>query len=111
MYKSKVDFLAVYISEAHATDEWKLYTDVCFKQPTTIEERVEVASKFATRLHGDMDIVIDGMNNLCRDAFSSWPERLYVIGNDGKVAYKGGLGPDGYLPDEVKSWLKQHITL
>ena len=86
MYKSKVDFLAVYISEAHATDEWKLYTDVCFKQPTTIEERVEVASKFATRLHGDMDLVIDGMNNLCRDAFSSWPERLYIIGKDGKVS-------------------------
>ena len=54
---------------------------------------------------------IDGMNNLCRDAFSSWPERLYIIGKDGKVAYKGGLGPDGYLPDEVESWLKQHITL
>jgi hypothetical protein len=110
-FKSKVDFLAVYISEAHATDEWKLYTDVCFEQPKKIEERVEICKKFATRLHGRVKIVIDGMDNLCRDAFSAWPERLYIIGMNGKIAYKGDLGPDGYLPTEVESWLNKHVAL
>ena len=27
---------------------------------------------------------------------AAWPERLYCIDGDGKVVYKGDLGPDGY---------------
>ena len=108
-FRSKVDFLAVYISEAHASDEWKLYTDVCFEQPKTIEDRFEICSKFATRLHGDLEVVVDSLANDAQQAFASWPERLYVIGKDKTVAYKGDLGPDGYLPEEVDTWLSQNI--
>ena len=110
-FHSKVDFLAVYISEAHAADEWKLYTDVCFDQPKTIDERFEICSKFASRLHCNMELVVDTMSNEAQGAFSSWPERLYCVGPDKKIAYKGALGPDGYLPEEVDTWLSKNVTL
>ena len=36
------------------------------------------------------------------------PERLYVIDEQGKIAYKGKVGPFGYEPDEVEAWLTEH---
>lgn len=107
-----MDFLAVYISEAHAVDEWKLYTDVCFNQPKTIDDRFEICSKFAARLHGNMQIVVDNMNNDAQNTFSAWPERLFIIGGvDKKIVYKGDLGPDGYLPEEVENWLSENVEI
>ena len=55
-----------------------------------------------------MPLVVDAMDNAGEEAFAAWPERLYVIGADGKVAYKGGMGPFGFTADELEAWLKQH---
>jgi hypothetical protein len=43
--------------------------------------------------------VIDTMANRAEDLYAAWPERLYVIGADGRVLYKGAMGPDGFDPD------------
>ena len=50
------------------------------------------------------------MSNGAEDAYAGWPERLYVIGSDGRVAYAGGLGPDEYLPSEVGAWLQEYAA-
>ena len=50
------------------------------------------------------------MDNSAETAYAGWPERLYVIGADGTVAYVGRLGPDGYLPVEVQAWLKDNVA-
>ena len=36
------------------------------------------------------------------------PERLYILDSNGKVLYKGGIGPDDYHPEEVDSFLQQY---
>jgi hypothetical protein len=46
------------------------------------------------------------MDNQAEEAYAAWPERLYVIGADGTIAYKGAMGPKGFLPDEVDALLK-----
>ena len=106
------------MSEAHAKDEWALYSDVCFDQPKTLQERLTIAKKFATRLHGNVPLVIDSIENPLENIFSSWPERLYIvqrIKDDGdgsskiRVQFKGDLGPDGYLPEKVEEWLEQYV--
>ena len=94
------------MSEAHAKDEWILYKDVCFNQPRTLEERVAVATEFGSRVHPEIPMVIDSMENTAEMVFAAWPERLYVIGEDRRIAYKGALGPDGYRPEEVATWLQ-----
>lgn len=45
------------------------------------------------------------MNNSAERAYAAWPERLYIIAADGRIAYKGGLGPRDYRPEEVRAWL------
>ena len=100
----------MYISEAHAQDEWALYKDVCFDQPKSLGQRVGLAEQFASRLYSDSGIplVVDTMSNAAEAAFGAWPERLYVVGADGRIAFKGDLGPDGYKPELVGEWLETY---
>jgi len=48
------------------------------------------------------------MRDVAEELYASWPERLYVIGTDGRIAYKGQTGPFGFEPDEVDAWLTRN---
>ena len=54
-------------------------------------------------------MLVDEMDNAAEEAYAAWPERLYIIGTDGSVAYKGGVGPFGFKLDEVESWLEENL--
>ena len=41
-------------------------------------------------------------------AYTAWPDRLYIIYNK-KIVFKSGIGPDGYLLDEMEESLKKYI--
>jgi len=79
---------------------------VCYRQPTTLEERVAIAKDFVERTGFDIPIVVDDMDDAAEEAFAAWPERLYVIDEEGVVRYKGGVGPFGFEPGEVDAWLE-----
>ena len=34
--------------------------------------------------------------------YGAHPDRLYLVGRDGKIAYTGGRGPTGFRPDELE---------
>ena len=34
-------------------------------------------------------------------AFSAWPERIYILDREGKIAYQGGHGPFDFRVDEA----------
>ena len=38
-------------------------------------------------------------------AFAAWPERLVVVGADGRIAYPGSPGPWGFSPEEAEEQL------
>ena len=48
-------------------------------------------------------MLVDGLDDAVNAAYSAWPERLYLVDLDGKIAYRGGRGPDGFSPDELAS--------
>jgi peroxiredoxin len=79
---------------------------VCYAQPTTIAERTAIARDFIEREKWELRLLVDGMDNKVDELFGAWPERLYVIETDGKIAYKGELGPFGFHPEEVEAWLE-----
>jgi len=112
-YKDRADFLAVYIREAHPLDEWEmkknLDENVCYPQPKTLAQRVAIANDFTQRFHFPLPLGIDPMNDLADHLYAGWPERLYVIDESGKIAYRGGLGPFNYHPDEVRAWLQHRF--
>lgn len=104
-----MDFLTVYVREAHPTDEWQMKSnvkdDVCYAQPKTLEQRVAIARDFTKRFRFTLPFGIDDMSNAADAAYSAWPERLYVIDESGRIAYRGGIGPFNYHPIEVRQWL------
>ena len=108
-YKDHADFLTVYVREAHPTDEWQMKSnvkdDVCYAQPKNLAQRVVIANDFIKRFNYPIAFGIDDINNAAEAAYSAWPERLYVIDESGRIAYRGGMGPFHYDPAEVRAWL------
>ena len=112
-YKDRVAFLFVYIREAHPDDEWQLganRTDsVVFAQPTTLGIRQDVAQSCSMALKLTMPCLADDMDNRVDDAYAAWPERLFVVDADGRIAYAGGQGPWGFTPKHIRKWLRRNV--
>jgi len=66
---------------------------IVFKQPKLFAERQDAVKILVERLKFRMPVAIDGMDNRADSAFAAWPERIYIVGPGGRVAYKGGMGP------------------
>lgn len=100
-YSDRVQFLAIYIREAHPTDGWSFPGNVKFEDPKTIEARREVAGQCeSAALHG-IPTLVDEMDDAAMTAYAAWPDRLYMVGLDGRVVYAGGRGPFGFKPQEL----------
>jgi len=99
----------VYVREAHPTDEWQMKSnvqeDVCYAQPRNLSDRLAIANDFSKRYNFSLPFGVDDMDNAANDAYAAWPERLYIVDEHGKIAYRGGMGPFGYKPEEVRAWL------
>lgn len=108
-FADRAEFLTIYIKEAHPEDEWQVEPNldqgVCYKQPTTLDQRVAIARDFIERFDYKIPLMVDPMDNPAELAYAAWPERLYVIDEAGVVAYKGGVGPFDFSPGELESWL------
>ena len=108
-YKDHADFLTVYVREAHPTDEWQMKSnvkeDVCYAQPKTLAQRLTIANDFTKRFKYTVPFGVDDMSNAAEAAYSAWPERLYIIDENGRIGYRGGNGPFKYYPQEVRAWL------
>jgi hypothetical protein len=105
-YRDRAEFLTVYVSEAHPEDEWQMESNredkIVIKQPRAFAERRDAARILVERLHYDIPLAIDGMENRAEAAYAAWPERLYVVGKGGRIVYRGGLGPFGFDPNEME---------
>lgn len=76
-----------------------------FKQPTTDQERRQAAKILVERLKYRVPVAIDPIDGRAEKAFAAWPERIYVIGRDGRVLFKGDMGPFGFKPDRAEAGL------
>lgn len=56
----------------------------------------------AGRLEMHMPMVVDGPDNAVASAYGGWPDRLYLVGRDGRIAYQGGEGPFGFRPADLE---------
>ncbi len=108
-YRDRASFYIVYIQEAHPIDAWQVNDnvedDVLVASPTTREERVNVAGMCVRNLGIELPALVDEPDNPVERAYTGWPDRLYVIDREGKVAYKSAPGPFGFKPDEVEATL------
>ena len=106
-YGANLAFFVVYIKEAHPEDGWVLdrnrRADVRVTDPTSDDERAGHAQTCALRMRLTLPVLIDRLDNAVASAYGGWPDRLYLIGRDGRVAFQGGAGPFGFKPAELKA--------
>ncbi len=108
-YGDQVQFLAVYVREAHPIDGWRMSSNdragIALKQPTKQTEREAAAHACSGRLETSIKMVVDEINDRVGNAYSGMPDRLYLLDGDGKVAFKCGRGPFGFHPGELEQAL------
>lgn len=123
-YKDQVQFLHIYIREAHPVDGWwmgggiqglvlrtkKSRAALDVYEPTTIEERQAVASRCSLSMEADLPLLIDKMDNKVNDAYAALPTRLYLVGTDGIVKYAAGKGPWGFKPAEFDKAIERYLA-
>jgi hypothetical protein len=80
---------------------------VLFSSPRTDEERAETADFCVVRLAIKIPSLLDGIDNRVERAYTGWPDRLYVIGTDGRIMYKSAPGPFGFSTSRLEEVLKQ----
>lgn len=90
----------VYIREAHSTDGWHVDHSgwSIIQDATSSTERAAAAAQTCSMLDLPFPVVVDSMDDAVAIQWSAWPERLFVIDVDGKVAYVGEQGPWGFWP-------------
>jgi iodothyronine deiodinase-like protein len=112
-YSDRAEFVTVYIKEAHPEDEWQMDSNekegVCYPQPKTTEQRLAIANDFVKRFEYPIPLLVDPIENHGNAAYAGWPERFYIVDEQGKIVYKGKTGPFGFHPEEVEAWLAQRF--
>lgn len=54
--------------------------------------------------------VVDRLGDKVNHAWRGWPDRLFLVGKDGKVAYSGGRGPFGFAPEELAEAITKELA-
>lgn len=113
-HSDKVQFLMVYIREAHASDEWSIGSNtragIVVAQPKTDEQRTAVAQQFVKQFQPNFPVVVDSTDDIANKLYGGWPDRLYVIDAQGKIAYQGKRGPFGFSPRKAETTIQNLIT-
>ena len=83
---SNMSFLTIYVSEAHASDEWPIRTkkELTLKQHKTQNERINVANNFISNFNYKIPTIVDNMNNEFANKYSAWPFRAFIINGKNK---------------------------
>ena len=104
----------VYILEAHPSDVWQMESNirdkVVFASPKDEEERGTLAGACVRKLGIKIPAVLDQFGNATEQAYTAWPDRLYLIDRNGRVAYKSRPGPFGFRSDELRSAIDQLLA-
>ncbi len=78
---------------------------VIFRNPTTLLAREAVAGSCVRNLHIAIPALLDGMDNGVEAAYNGWPDRLYFIDAQGRIAFRGKPGPFGFHPRDMRPLL------
>lgn len=80
-----------------------------FTQPKELEARTEIAQVCSLKLDLSIPTLIDDMENSTDLKYYALPDRLYLIGSDGRVAYRGAPGPFGFVASELEQAIEKYL--
>jgi hypothetical protein len=89
----------VYIREAHPVGGPRRPPEQFpIADPKTLAERERVAQEFADAVKLSVPILVDTIDDQVEQAYSGWPDRIYILDAHGKIIHKGAPGPGGFRP-------------
>ncbi len=111
-YKDIAEFFIVYIKEAHAADGRRpvgYAKEKGIKQHTNFGERCAVAERLVKEKKLTIPCLIDNMDDKANKAYQAYPDRVFLIRKDGRLAVAGDRGPWGFAPGikAAKKWLEE----
>jgi hypothetical protein len=125
-FESQVEFIAVYVREAHPNDKWWLGESrtqraffeladararVDIRDPTSLDERRVVAKACQeTLLGGEVPLYVDTIDDHVSTLYTGKPTRIYLIGTDGRVVYNPGFGPFGFNPEHLGREIEKYLN-
>jgi len=113
-YGDDVQFFVVYIREAHAIDSRSPMGGggmPIVEDPVHLWERKGVAKVCLTKLSLEpMPMLVDDMQDTANKAYDAAPDRIYLVGRDGRIAYHGGPGPFAFSTDELEQAIQDELA-
>jgi hypothetical protein len=113
-YRDRAAFYVVYIQEAHPVDLWQVDSNrkdgVLFASPRTNEDRTDTAAVCVVRLAIKLPSLVDDIDNRTERAYTGWPDRLYIVGTDGRITFKSAPGPFGFSTEDLERSLKGQLA-
>ena len=80
------------------------------EDPVSLGERNEVARVCMTKLALEpIPALVDDLDDAVGEAYAAHPDRLYLVGRDGRVAFRGGPGPFGFIPDQLEAAIRKEL--
>jgi hypothetical protein len=102
-----------YGDKAHPHDGWRvpnnLIEDINYYEPTTDDERTEVAAACQVGLNLEVPMLVDRIDNNVEEKYVGLPMRQVLIDSDGKVVYIDGKGPFGWDDDAFDAALSEQL--
>ena len=112
-YKDVAEFRLVYINEAHAADGrsmQRIGKNLGVFEHKNYGERCQVAERLLNDKKLTIPTVIDGMDNKVNQAYKAWPDRVFIVGTDGKLGVAATRGPFGFASaiEQAGEWLAEY---
>jgi tetratricopeptide (TPR) repeat protein len=94
-YHDQVEFVLVYIREAHGATSWHSTINeregIELPDPATFEQKCEYAASCLRKLQIPFVVAVDGFDNATERAYAGWPSRVYLLDKQGRVAFNSPL--------------------
>jgi len=109
-YNGHIEFLIVYIREAHPEMLKDGHKTGVVGRPDDIDERTILATECVTEFKFTMPMVIDAMDGKVNSDYQAAPVRVTITDIDGKVAFYAGRGPFDFRLPPVERTIKKLIA-
>jgi len=80
------------------------------QEPVSFSERLKLARQCTTAMKiKELPTLVDEINDGVGAAYSGWPDRLFLVGTDGRMAFSGGRGPFGFKPELLAAAIEKEL--